>query len=100
MRKTLKQLALAVATVLVAPSLLVFQLKKALMGRDRAIEGSTQTLSLIPGVAGDFLRRAFLRYTLDHFNVPAKEKGEVLAGFFTHKHEVTTGYRAGVAARP
>ena len=37
--------------------------------------------------------------TLDHFGVPAKEKGEVLAGFFAHKHEVTTGYRAGVAAR-
>lgn len=36
--------------------------------------------------------------TLDHFGVPAKEKGEVLAGFFAHKQEVTTGYRAGAAA--
>jgi hemoglobin len=36
--------------------------------------------------------------TLDHFSVPAKEKGEVLAGFFAHKQEVTTGYRAGAPA--
>ena len=37
--------------------------------------------------------------TLDHFSVPEKEKGEVLAGFFAHKQEVTTGYRAAAAAR-
>jgi hemoglobin len=36
--------------------------------------------------------------TLDHFDLPEKEKGEVLAGFFAHKQEVTTGYRAGVAS--
>jgi hemoglobin len=41
---------------------------------------------------------AELGRTLDHFDVPSKEKGEVLAGFFAHKQEVTTGYRAGVAA--
>jgi hemoglobin len=41
---------------------------------------------------------AELGRALDHFDVPAKEKGEVLAGFVAHKHEVTTGYRAGVAA--
>jgi acetyltransferase-like isoleucine patch superfamily enzyme len=30
------------------------------LGADRALEGSTQALSLIPGVLGDYLRRAFL----------------------------------------
>lgn len=29
------------------------------MGRDRALEGSSQTLSLVPGVIGQYLRRAF-----------------------------------------
>ena len=43
---------------------------------------------------------AELGRTLNHFDVPLKEQGEVLAGFFAHKHEVTTGYRAGVAAHP
>jgi hemoglobin len=41
---------------------------------------------------------AELGRTLDHFGVPSKERGEVLAGFFAHRQEVTTGYRAGAAA--
>lgn len=35
-----------------------------------------------------------LSRTLDHFNVPAKEKGEVLAAFAAHKAEVNAGYFA------
>jgi hemoglobin len=31
--------------------------------------------------------------SLDHFKVPAREKGEVLAAFAAHKDEVTQGYR-------
>jgi hemoglobin len=37
-----------------------------------------------------------LSRSLDHFNVPAKEKGEVLAAFAAHKDEVTSGYFAKV----
>jgi hemoglobin len=35
---------------------------------------------------------AELGRTLDAFNVPEREKGEVLAAFATHKGEVTEGY--------
>ena len=35
-----------------------------------------------------------LARSLDHFNVPAKEKGEVLAAFAEHKAEVNAGYFA------
>ena len=37
---------------------------------------------------------AELGRTLDHFNIPARERGEVLAAFAAHKDEVTEGYRA------
>ena len=37
---------------------------------------------------------AELARTLDHFNVPEQEKGEVLAAFAAHKGEVTEGYSA------
>jgi len=37
---------------------------------------------------------AELARTLDHFKVPKREKGEVLAAFAAHKDEVTAGYRA------
>jgi hemoglobin len=37
---------------------------------------------------------AELARTLDHFNVPEREKGEVLAAFAAHKGEVTEGFRA------
>lgn len=36
-----------------------------------------------------------LSKTLDHFKVPATEKGEVLAAFAAHKSEVTSGKTAG-----
>src|SRR6187402_597688 len=37
---------------------------------------------------------AELGRTLDHFKVPAREKGEVLSAFAAHKGEVTAGYVA------
>ena len=38
---------------------------------------------------------AELAYTLDDFNVPEREKGEVLAGFAGEKGEVTAGSQPG-----
>jgi hemoglobin len=35
-----------------------------------------------------------LARSLDHFKVPAQEKGEVMAAFAAHKGEVNTGYFA------
>ena len=37
---------------------------------------------------------AILARSLDHFNVPQREKEEVLGAFAAHKDEVTTGYMA------
>ena len=37
-----------------------------------------------------------LSNSLDHFQVPAREKSEVLAAFAAHKSEVNTGYDASV----
>lgn len=37
---------------------------------------------------------AELGRTMDAFNIPATEKGEVLAAFAAHKNEVTEGYLA------
>ena len=39
---------------------------------------------------------AELARSLDFFDVPAREKDEVLAAFAAHKNEVTTGYAAAV----
>ena len=41
---------------------------------------------------------AELSRTLDHFGVPEREKGEVLAAFAAHKGEVTQGSTTGSAA--
>lgn len=40
---------------------------------------------------------AVLSRSLDHFNVPAREKSEVLAAFAAHKDEVTRGFRESQA---
>jgi acetyltransferase-like isoleucine patch superfamily enzyme len=60
MRSAAKTLCLLAAFVLVSPSILSFYLRSSFMGKDRALEGSTQTLSLVPGIIGQYLRRAFL----------------------------------------
>lgn len=52
------------ATLMVAPFLISFWVKARLIGRDRALEGSTQALALIPGLPGQYLRRAFLARAL------------------------------------
>ena len=63
-RHAIKGAANAVATLVVLPSLISYAVRAAVMGRDRALEGSTQMLSLIPGLPGQFIRRAFLARVL------------------------------------
>jgi acetyltransferase-like isoleucine patch superfamily enzyme len=63
-RDGLKAFGRGLATVIVVPSLLSYWLRAIVMGRDRAIEGSTQTLALVPGITGQYLRRAFLERAL------------------------------------
>jgi acetyltransferase-like isoleucine patch superfamily enzyme len=60
----MKRIAFSIATVAVTPALISYRLRAAIFGRDRAIEGSTQVLALIPGITGQYLRRAFLSRTL------------------------------------
>jgi acetyltransferase-like isoleucine patch superfamily enzyme len=68
MRKTAKAIAIALATVVVSPALLSFAIRRLLFGADRAVESSTQMLALVPGMTGDYLRRAFLPFALDRFD--------------------------------
>ena len=53
------------ATAIVLPELLSFRVRALLFGRDRALESSTQMLGLIPGLVGQYLRRAFLARVLE-----------------------------------
>lgn len=52
--------------LLVMPMLLSFAVRRALWGANRAVMGSSQALALIPGIAGQYLRTAFLRVALAH----------------------------------
>jgi virginiamycin A acetyltransferase len=66
MRRLVKSTLILLANLLVSPLLLLHALKVPLLGKDRALEGSTQLLALLPGVSGQYLRRAFLGWTLRH----------------------------------
>ncbi|MEP7307729.1 MAG: acyltransferase [Acidobacteriota bacterium] len=66
LRDALKAGARGLATLVVAPALCSFWIKSPILGADRALEGSTQALGLIPGLLGQYLRRAFLAHTLAH----------------------------------
>lgn len=60
MRDAVKAALHVVATMMVVVPLASFHIRAALFGRNRALEGSTQALSLVPGLVGVYLRRAFL----------------------------------------
>lgn len=64
MREAAKAVARGVATLLVAPALLSYIVRRTMLGANRALEGSTEALALVPGLMGDYLRRAFLSRTI------------------------------------
>jgi len=64
MRELLKRIVRAAATILVLPILLSFHIRALLLGPNRALEGSSQFLALLPGLVGRYLRVAFLGQVL------------------------------------
>ena len=64
MKEAAKSAARGLALLLVLPHLLSYVFRASFLGRDRALEGSMQTLGLFPGVIGEYLRRAFLSRVL------------------------------------
>src|SRR5262245_6487105 len=66
LREAVKSACRGLALLAVTPSLLSFAVRSLLVGRNRALESSSQALSLIPGLVGQYLRRAFLSRALVH----------------------------------
>lgn len=64
MRDALKLTAHVLATIAISPALLSYYVRAQVLGRDRALEGSTQALAWLPGLLGVYLRRAFLTWTI------------------------------------
>jgi acetyltransferase-like isoleucine patch superfamily enzyme len=64
MKKILKTTADGLALLLVLPALLLYGLGAIALGRQKAFAGWSQAFSLIPGLAGVYLRRAFYRVAL------------------------------------
>ena len=64
MKSLLKFAAECVATILVVPAFALYSLGKLLAGPVRAFPGWSQFFSLIPGLTGVYLRRAFYRLAL------------------------------------
>jgi acetyltransferase-like isoleucine patch superfamily enzyme len=64
MREALKRLADGLALALAFPAALCYWLGAAAIGARRAFPAWSQLISLQPGLSGDYLRRAFYRWTL------------------------------------
>lgn len=65
MRDALKQAARACALAAVSLCLVSFAVRRRIVGADRALQSTSQLLSLVPGLAGQYLRRAFLSVALE-----------------------------------
>jgi acetyltransferase-like isoleucine patch superfamily enzyme len=62
----MKAAARLVALVIVTPAIASYHVRRLFLGADRALMGSSQTLALVPGIIGQYLRTAFLRCVLAH----------------------------------
>ena len=72
MRSSAKRVVLWLATLAILPALLSYFIRRAVIGADRALEGSAQALSLVPGIIGVYLRSAFLARVLDRYDTTAQ----------------------------
>ena len=64
MRELAKLIAHSIAWLAVTPSVWSWHVRSWIVGADRALESSTQAWGLVPGLIGQYLRRAFLCRTL------------------------------------
>ena len=66
MKKVLKNILFYFCCLLVAPLILIFKIQKLVMPERQAIKCFSEFFSIIPGVIGVFLRKAFYFYVLDY----------------------------------
>jgi acetyltransferase-like isoleucine patch superfamily enzyme len=59
-----KALANGLAKLLVVPAVVLYQLGKRVLGAEKAFPGWSQAFSLLPGLTGVYLRRAFYQLVL------------------------------------
>ncbi len=64
MRELLKSVCHGLAWVAVTPSVASWWIRARAVGPDRALEASTQAWAIVPGLIGQYLRRAFLARTI------------------------------------
>lgn len=64
MRQLVKGVLLALAVLLVVPLLIVYWAQAGLLGRPRALSNASQALAVVPGLSGQYLRKAFLMCVL------------------------------------
>jgi acetyltransferase-like isoleucine patch superfamily enzyme len=64
MKQFLKRLADLIATALVLPAWLAYSLGALAVGKQHAFAGWSQAMSLVPGLTGVYLRRAFYKLVL------------------------------------
>jgi virginiamycin A acetyltransferase len=63
-REIIKAAARLTALAAAAPFVLSYAVRALVVGKDRALQSSTQLLSLVPGLTGQYIRRAFLSRTI------------------------------------
>jgi len=64
MKSTLKWCANSVALILVFPPVLLYWAARRILGQEMAFPGWSQAFSLLPGLIGAYVRRAFYRFVL------------------------------------
>jgi virginiamycin A acetyltransferase len=100
LREGVKAAARGVAFVSVLPALASFAVRARILSRDRAMQSSSEWLALVPGLTGQYLRRAFYSRVLAHcHHTVAIESGTIFSRAGTRLDEhvyIGAGCRLGL----
>ncbi len=64
MKELFKKIVRIIGFIIILPMLVSYRLRALFIGSDRSLQSSSQFLSLLPGLSGQYLRRAFLARVL------------------------------------
>lgn len=72
MKSAIKLILHFFCVVVISPLLLIYWFSSLLVGKNRALEGSSQAIAILPGIPGIYLRRAFLACVLKQCDITAE----------------------------
>lgn len=65
MKKIIKKVAYILSIIIILPAVIIFVILKIVSKGEKPFQFFSQTFSIIPGIVGEYLRKAFYKFTIN-----------------------------------